>query len=79
MKPELMVRILTETELLPVARLTAVFLHMEEEPKTTAEVARWLSCADSTALRALKALQAHGWADRHPRFTNTWVLTEELS
>ncbi|MFE7029472.1 hypothetical protein ACFU9Y_04115 [Streptomyces sp. NPDC057621] len=78
MNAELMLRICTETELLPVSRLAAIHLHMTDEPQTTAEVAKGLSCADSTALRALKALQAYGWADRHPRFTNTWVLAGEL-
>lgn len=79
MNPELMLRILVETELLPTARLAAIHLHIEGEPQTTADVAKGLACADSTALRALKALQVHGWVDRHPRFTNTWVLTGELA
>ncbi|WP_216586844.1 hypothetical protein [Streptomyces brasiliscabiei] len=76
MNPELMFRILVETELLPTARLAAVHLHIQGEPQTTAEVAKGLACADSTALRAL---QAHGWVERHPRYTKTWVLTGELS
>jgi DNA-binding MarR family transcriptional regulator len=56
--------LLLDEELLPVARVVGLFLRTVDDPLPTARIASELGISESTALRALRALEERGWVRR---------------